>query len=62
MAPSDKNLATFFTMAIQALVELDRYRSTSASPASQSLRFGLGSFAHAGTAASVITPWSISER
>ena len=51
---SDTNLTTFFTMAIQALVALDEYRTQSSSPAAKALHFGLASFAHASTAVSVI--------
>jgi hypothetical protein len=51
---SDTNLTTFFTMAVQALVALDQYRTQSASPATKGLHFGLASFAHASTAVTVI--------
>jgi hypothetical protein len=51
---SDTNLTTFFTMAIQALVALDQYRTQSTSAAAKALHFGLASFAHASTAVTVI--------
>jgi len=48
-------LDRFFEMAIGALVALDAWRAASPHPEIQALRFGLGSFARAETAAQVVT-------
>jgi len=48
-------LDRFFEMAVTTLVELDAWRAASPHPEIQALRFGLGSFALASTAAQVVT-------
>jgi hypothetical protein len=45
----------FFAMAIDFLATMRQYRTGSASPTVQALRFGLGSFANPDTAAAVLT-------
>lgn len=46
--------SAFFDMATTALIALNDYRATSTNPDAQALKFGLGSFANAATAAAVI--------
>ena len=52
--PAAGTLDDYFTMAATTLVQLAAYRAGSTNPAVQALRFGLGSFASAQTAATVI--------
>lgn len=44
----------YFTMVLSTLVELDAYRAASSKSSVRALRFGLGSFAFAATAAAVL--------
>ncbi len=54
-------LDRFFEMAITTLVALDAWRTASPQPEIQALRFGLGSFAAAATAAQVITAFDAAQ-
>ena len=48
-------LNAYFATAVDTLVALAQYRAAATAPAAKQLRFGLGSFAHAQTAASVLS-------
>lgn len=54
-AYDDAKSSKFYTTALQTMVLLDQYRTTSSAPAAKKLRFGLASFAYADTAVGVMS-------